>query len=174
MAGATWNCCHFGTSSVYIIQLCTSLQCHFIQKYIGMVHVCPLHIWQNDPWPVTWGWNGYRNKSQHRKLKLENKILSLLGTAETQTGTFQSWVGALTIEVSPLCWRESSHPQYEQAMFFNSHRRKCCSLSPSAEFVLFHGGRVCRHHWCRYCIIDNVAFAKKNPKAIKNWRLTAA
>ena len=27
---------------------------------------------------VTWGWNGYLNKSQHKKLNLEKKILLLL------------------------------------------------------------------------------------------------
>ena len=43
----------FGTCSVYPIQPCTSLQCHFIQSYIHRVHVCLavthyLHFWQND------------------------------------------------------------------------------------------------------------------------------
>ena len=53
-----------------------------------MVHVCLastclLHLWQND-WDllrataVTWGWNGYQNKSQHSKLTLEKKIILLL------------------------------------------------------------------------------------------------
>ena len=67
------------------IQPCTSLQCHFIQSHIGRVYVClavtcHLHFWQNDrdllhAAAVTRGWNGYRNKSQHRKLTLEKKIL---------------------------------------------------------------------------------------------------
>ena len=39
MAGATWNCCHLGASSVYTIQPCTSLQYHFIQSHIGRVCV---------------------------------------------------------------------------------------------------------------------------------------
>ena len=39
---------------------------------------CRLHFWQNDrgllrATAVTRGWNGYRNKSQHRKLILEKK-----------------------------------------------------------------------------------------------------
>ena len=42
---------------------------------------CFLHFWQSDQYllhatAVTQGWNGYRNKSQHRKLTLEKKILS--------------------------------------------------------------------------------------------------
>ena len=70
--------------------LCTTynhapVQCHFIQSHICRVHVClavtcHLHFWQNDrdllhATAVTRGWNRYRNKSQHRKLTLEKKIL---------------------------------------------------------------------------------------------------
>ena len=79
------KCCRFGASSVYTIQPCTRSQCHFIQSHIGRVYVClgvtcHLHFWQNDrdllrATAVTRGWNGYRNKSQHRKLTLEKKIL---------------------------------------------------------------------------------------------------
>ena len=57
---------------MYTIQPCTSLQRHFMQR----VHVCSavtyhLHFWQNNrdllrATAVTRGWNGYRNKSQHR------------------------------------------------------------------------------------------------------------
>ena len=44
---------------------------------------CHLHFWQNDrgllrATAVTLGWNGYRKKSQHRKLTLEKKILPQL------------------------------------------------------------------------------------------------
>ena len=64
--------------SVYTIQ-------PFMQSHVRKVHACltvtcHLHFWQNDRGPlrataVTRGWNGYRNKSQHRKLTLEKKIL---------------------------------------------------------------------------------------------------
>ena len=68
--------------------LCTPYNhapCHFMQSHVRKVHAClavtcHLHFWWND-WgllratAVTRGWNGYRNKSQHRKLTLENKIL---------------------------------------------------------------------------------------------------
>ena len=42
-----------------------------------------LHVWQNDQellhaTVVTWGWNGYRNKSQHRKLTPKKILPSLL------------------------------------------------------------------------------------------------
>ena len=68
--------------------LCTPYNhapCHFVQSHICKVCVClavtcHLHFWQNDlgllhATVVTQGWNGYRNKSQHRKLTLEKKIL---------------------------------------------------------------------------------------------------
>ena len=47
------KCCRLGASSVYTIQPCTRLQCHFIQSHIGRVYVClavtcHLHFWQND------------------------------------------------------------------------------------------------------------------------------
>ena len=51
-AGAMCYCYHLSTSSVYTIQLCTSLQCHCIQSHIhspggGMFSCCHLHFWQN-------------------------------------------------------------------------------------------------------------------------------
>ena len=62
MAGAKWNCCRLGASSVYTI----------IQPAV----ICHLHLWQNDrdllrATAVTRGWNGYLIKSQHRKLTLD-------------------------------------------------------------------------------------------------------
>ena len=53
MADATWNGCYIGARSVYTIQPCTCLQCHFIRNHIRRVHVglavtCHLHFWQND------------------------------------------------------------------------------------------------------------------------------
>ena len=47
------KCCRFGASSVYTIQPCTRLQCHFIQSHIGRVYAClavtcHLHFWHND------------------------------------------------------------------------------------------------------------------------------
>ena len=68
--------------------LCTPYNhapCHFMQSHICKVYAClavtcHLRFWQDD-WgllratAVTRGWNGYRNKSRHRKLTLEKKIL---------------------------------------------------------------------------------------------------
>ena len=59
--------------------------CHFMQSHIRKVYAClavtcHLRFWQNDrgllrATAVTRGWNGYQNKSQHRRLTLEKKIL---------------------------------------------------------------------------------------------------
>ena len=55
-----------------------------------------LHFWQNDQDPlrataVTRGWNGYGNKTQHRKLTVEQKLLPPL-LRELEAGTFRSMV----------------------------------------------------------------------------------
>ena len=53
---------------------------HIRKVYACLAVTCHLHSWQNDrdflrATVVTRGWNGYRNKSQHRKSTLEKKIL---------------------------------------------------------------------------------------------------
>ena len=65
---------------------------------------CHLHFWQSDrdlllAAAVTWGWNGYQNKSQHRKSTLEKNILLLLQLG-LKPVTFQSQVGCSTTELS--------------------------------------------------------------------------
>ena len=97
--------------------LCTPYyhaQCHFMQSHIGRVHACliatcHLHFWQND-WDllrataVTWGWNGYRNKSQHRKLSLEKKILPpLLQGFEPATFHSRFWRSNHWAIPAPVC-----------------------------------------------------------------------
>ena len=74
---------------------------HFKQSHIHKVYVCldvtcHLHFWQNDrgllrATAVTRGWNGYRNKSQHRKLTMEKKILPPL-LQRFEPATFRSRV----------------------------------------------------------------------------------
>ena len=95
--------------------LCTPYNhapCHFMQSHIRQVFscnlppallaewpgsfTCYLHFWQNDrgllrATAVTRGWNGYRNKSQHRKSTLEKKILPPL-LQGFEPATFRSWV----------------------------------------------------------------------------------
>ena len=82
--------------SVYTIQPCHFMQSHIRKVYACLAVTCHLHFWQNDrgllrATAVTRGWNGYRNKSQHRKSTLEKKILPPLQQG-FEPATFQSWV----------------------------------------------------------------------------------
>ena len=90
------------TAAISAQVLCTPYNhapCHFMQSHIRKVYAClavtcHLHFWQNDrdflrATVVTRGWNGYRNKSQHRKSTLEKKILPLL-LQGFEPATFQS------------------------------------------------------------------------------------
>ena len=69
--------------SVYTIQPCTMslhAKMHNLRCMRVLAVTCHLHFWRNDrdllrATAVTRGWNGYRNKSQHRKLSLEKKII---------------------------------------------------------------------------------------------------
>ena len=100
------KCCSLGACSVSTIQPCTSSQCHFIQSHIGRVYAClavtcHLHFWQNDrgllrATALTRGWNGYRNKSQHRKLTLEKNLLH----GDSNPRPFSHESGALTTGLS--------------------------------------------------------------------------
>ena len=72
------------------------MQSHICKVYECLAVTCHLRFWQNDrsllhATVVTRGWNGYRNKSQHRKLTQEKKILLPLLDHES---------GALTTELS--------------------------------------------------------------------------
>jgi len=92
------------TAAVSAQVLCTPYNrapCHFTQNRIRKVYAClavtcHLHFWQNDrdilrATAVTRVCNGYRNKSQHRKLTKENKILPPL-LQGFEPATFQSRV----------------------------------------------------------------------------------
>ena len=92
------------TAAISAQVLCTPYNhapCHFMQSHIRKVYAClavtcHLHFWQNDrdllrATAVTRGWNGYRNKSQHRKSTLEKKILPPFQQGFEPT-TFQSQV----------------------------------------------------------------------------------
>ena len=70
---------------------------------------CHLHFWQNDQdllraTVVTWVWNGYWNKSQHRKLTLEKKI-SHRSCRDSNPRPFSHESGALTPEWNCCLWQ---------------------------------------------------------------------
>ena len=75
---------------------CDFMQSHIRKVYACLAVTCHLHFWQNDrdllcASAVTRGWNGYRNKSQHRRSTLEKKILPPL-LQGFEPATFQSRV----------------------------------------------------------------------------------
>ena len=99
MAGATRICCQrqsISVRSMYTIQPCHFMQSHIRKVYTCLAVTCHLRFWQNDrgllhATVVTREWNGYQNKSQHRKLTLEKKILPPLQQGFKPV-TFQSQV----------------------------------------------------------------------------------
>ena len=91
---------------------CHIMQSHTCKVYACLAVTCHLHFWQNDrdllcATAVTRGWNGYRNKSQHRKLTLEKKILpQLLQGFEPMT--FQPQVRCSNLRAIPLSYHLTS------------------------------------------------------------------
>ena len=78
---------------------------HIRKVYACLVVTCHLHFWQNDrdflrATVVTRGWNGYRNKSQHRKSTLEKKF-SRRSSRDSNPRPFNHESGALTTELFP-------------------------------------------------------------------------
>ena len=74
----------------------SSIKATYIRCMRVLAVTCHLHFWQNDrhflrATVVTRGWNGYRNKGQHRKSTLEKKILPPFQQG-FEPATFQSRV----------------------------------------------------------------------------------
>ena len=68
---------------------------------------CHLRFWQNDrdllrATAVTRGWSGYRNKSQHRKLTPEKKIISRRSCRDSNPRPFDQEPGAVPTELPQL------------------------------------------------------------------------
>ena len=81
---------------------------HIRKVYACLAVTCHLHFWQNDrdflrATVVTRGWNGYRNKSQHRKSTLEKKILPPFQQG-FEPATFQSRVRCSNHWAIPAPW----------------------------------------------------------------------
>ena len=102
--------------------------------YACLAVTCHLHFWQNDrdllrATVVTRGWNGYRNKSQHRKSTLEKKILPPFQQG-FEPATFQSRVRRSDHWAipAPKGWRQLS----------------CCFTSTEAGWPIRDGDRVGR------------------------------
>ena len=65
---------------------------------------------------VTQGWNGYWNKSQHRKLTLEKKILPPLQQGLKPT-TFQSWVWHCNHWAVPIHIVQGLYKKYKKILW---------------------------------------------------------
>ena len=94
------------TVAISVCCVSTIQPCYFMQSHIIKCKVtCHLHFWQNDhdllcATVVTWGWNGYQNKSQHRKLTLEKIIFP--PNWDSNPWPFNHKPGTLTTELSLL------------------------------------------------------------------------
>ena len=97
------------TAAVSVQVLCTPYNhapCHIMQSHMRKVYAClavtcHLHFWQNDrdllrATAVTRGWNGYRNKSQHRKSKFSRR-----SSRDSNPRPFKHESVALTTELFP-------------------------------------------------------------------------
>ena len=102
--------------------------------YACLAVTCHLHFWQNDrdflrATAVTRGWNGYRNKSQHRKSTLEKKILPPFQQG-FEPATFQSRVRcsnhwAIPAPLRKCCW------SYLYIRAGRGQRAAACRAGPS-------------------------------------------
>ena len=89
---------------------------HIRKVYACLAVTCHLHFWQNDrdflrATVVTRGWNGYRNKSRHRKSTLEKKILPPLQQG-FEPATFQSRVRHNYLKLLLLYLRQRVYPPH--------------------------------------------------------------
>ena len=79
---------------------------HIRKVYACLAVTCHLHFWQNDrdflrATAVTRGWNGYRNKSQHRNTAPWRRKFSRRSSRDSNPRPFNHESGALTTELSP-------------------------------------------------------------------------
>ena len=99
---------------------------HFMQSHIRKVHAClavtcHLHFWQNDrdllrATAVTRGWNGYRNRSRHKKVDPGEKILPpLLQGLEPATFQFYDFMFS-THTIERLRQRERKGEERERGV----------------------------------------------------------
>ena len=121
--------------------------------YACLAVTCHLHFWQNDrdflrATVVTRGWNGYRNKSQHRKSTLEKKILP----------PFQQGFEPATFQSRVRCSNHWAIPAPAWYCGICVFMTACCG---SYRFTATCGGvcvfaGVCCEVWC-FCVVHRSA-----------------
>ena len=133
--------------------------------YACLAVTCHLHFWQNDrdflrATVVTRGWNGYRNKSQHRKSTLEKKILPPFQQG-FEPATFQSRVRRSNHWAipAPNYYEYTCKPLYK-ALYFHV----CISLA--RHFIIPQGLHIRlgieimvwdgRHHLCAIHVVNDM------------------
>ena len=100
--------------------------------YACLAVTCHLHFWQNDrdflrATVVTRGWNGYRNKSQHRKSTLEKKIFPPFQQG-FEPATFQSRVRRSNHWAIPAPALRGSSNRFLYWVLVSCHGSGCCAL----------------------------------------------
>ena len=126
------------TVSLHLVHVCLAVTCY-------------LQFWQNDQdlWcatVVTWGWNRYQNKSQHRKLTLGRKIHPLLQQG-LKPVTFRSWdwhsnhsypppkISDISVSLCPISkqserqwpWHQA-HWNWQGEIYNSSFSRRVCPI----------------------------------------------
>ena len=158
------------TGAVSAQVLCTPYNhapCHFMQSHIRKVYAClvvtcKLRFWQNDrdllrATAVTRGWNGYRNKSQHRKSTLEKKIPPPLLQGFEPT-TFQSRVrrsnhGAIPAPGSVVV---SASECGSEGLGFESYQSQCWIFQPRSAPTQSCWNHTAEFKPLRRCVFEGV------------------
>ena len=111
--------------------------------YACLAVTCHLHFWQNDrdflrATVVTRGWNGYRNKSQHRKSTLEKKILPPFQQG-FEPATFQSRVRCSNHWAIPAPTQIISHVCFitDHVAYASSNKTKIVWIETELSFFFF-------------------------------------
>ena len=111
-----------------------SIKSTYVRCDACLAVTCHLHVWQNDrdflrATVVTRGWNGYRNKSQHRKSTLEKKILPPFQQG-FKPATFQSRVQCSNHWAIPAPFGGSCHKYCfccNKRRVFSQQTGVCCN-----------------------------------------------
>ena len=106
--------------------------------HVCLAVTCHLHLWQNDrdllhSTAVTREWNGYRNKTQRRKLTMEKKSL-LQPLPGLEPATFRSQVWCSTTE-----FFRGATVKLSELSF------KCLSVVTNQHYCLGLSQSLCRH-----------------------------
>ena len=138
-------CTPYNQASVYTVMSfkATCVGCHMCRVHVSLAVTCHLHSRQKD-WDllraiaVTWGWNGYRSKSQCRKLTLEKKTLPLL-LLGLKPMTFQSpvWHSTTDLFLSAALlycvdWWNAQWSQFDSSIQVNIIWQQLISLVTNA------------------------------------------